>query len=81
MNTLLRSGTGKSVLVASFLNRLDPEVYAPANVVGFSAQTTANMVQVRVECWRMLSCFWCPCQHGGPLCTDHSKHGAGVQMA
>jgi hypothetical protein len=32
--------------VASFLNRLDPEVYAPANVVGFSAQTTANMVQV-----------------------------------
>jgi hypothetical protein len=46
MNTLLRSGTGKSVLVASFLNRLDPEVYAPANVVGFSAQTTANMVQV-----------------------------------
>jgi len=40
------AGTGKSILVASFVNSLDPEVYAPANVVGFSAQTTANMVQV-----------------------------------
>jgi len=43
------TGTGKSVLVASFLNTLDPDVYAPANVVGFSAQTTANMVQHLID--------------------------------
>ncbi|KAF5830265.1 dynein heavy chain, N-terminal region 2-domain-containing protein [Dunaliella salina] len=43
------TGTGKSVLVASFLNSLNPEVYAPANVVGFSAQTTANMVQHLID--------------------------------
>eukprot|EP00198_Chlamydomonas_reinhardtii_P010624 XP_001699961.1 dynein heavy chain 4 [Chlamydomonas reinhardtii] len=43
------TGTGKSVTVVRCLLELDPEVFAPANIIGFSAQTSANATQALVD--------------------------------
>ena len=43
------TGTGKSVYLQGHLNGMDKEKWAPANFVGFSAKTSANITQYLID--------------------------------
>ena len=43
------TGTGKSVYMQGHLLKMDPELYAPPNFVGFSAKTSANITQHLID--------------------------------
>lgn len=43
------TGTGKTAYTASYLAGLDPELFAPSNTIGFSAQTSASVAQSLID--------------------------------
>ena len=79
------TGTGKTAYTLSYLASLDPERYVPPNVLGFSAQTSANMAQALVDAKldkrRKVRCASTPCHCSQWRCTSGAAISSRAQRA